>query len=151
MPATDAMFTIAPPPERSIASISYFMPRKVPRMLVRMPRLAPATRATFPASCCCGVLVMVIVCSLIWSASRRARPASGEPVQHRHGAGPVRPQVGQHVAVEARLGELAQHEGRQADVPAGVVDEDVVGVPDRLEQGGVVQPGLHLEPAGEVV
>ena len=37
-PAIDAMFTIAPPPDASIAGIWNFMPRKVPRTLVAMPR-----------------------------------------------------------------------------------------------------------------
>ena len=36
-PATDAMLTIAPPPLSSIAGIWCFMPRNVPRTLVRMP------------------------------------------------------------------------------------------------------------------
>ena len=36
-PATEAMLTIAPPPLASIAGISNFIPRNVPRMLVRMP------------------------------------------------------------------------------------------------------------------
>ena len=37
-PATDAMLTIAPPPLSSIAGIWCFIPRNVPRTLVRMPR-----------------------------------------------------------------------------------------------------------------
>ena len=36
-PAIEAMFTIAPPPPRSMAGIWNFMPRKVPRMFVAMP------------------------------------------------------------------------------------------------------------------
>jgi hypothetical protein len=36
-PATDAMFTMEPPPAASMAGISYFIPRKVPLTLVRMP------------------------------------------------------------------------------------------------------------------
>ncbi len=43
IPATDAMFTIAPPPLASMAGIWNFMPRKVPRMLVAMPRSNSAT------------------------------------------------------------------------------------------------------------
>ena len=38
IPATDAMFTIAPRPLASIAGIWNFIPRNVPRMLVAMPR-----------------------------------------------------------------------------------------------------------------
>ena len=37
-PASEAMFTIEPPPPASMAGIWYFMPRNVPRMLVAMPR-----------------------------------------------------------------------------------------------------------------
>ena len=37
-PATEAMFTMAPPPLASMAGIWNFIPRKVPRMLVAMPR-----------------------------------------------------------------------------------------------------------------
>ena len=37
-PATEAMFTIAPPPLASMAGIWNFIPRKVPRTLVAMPR-----------------------------------------------------------------------------------------------------------------
>jgi hypothetical protein len=42
-PASDAMFTIAPPPPSSMAGIWNFMPRKVPRMLVAMPRSKAVT------------------------------------------------------------------------------------------------------------
>src|SRR6266516_461455 len=241
------MLTIAPPPLRSIAWISYFMPRKVPRMLVRMPwsnssgsmlasgagmgpsvallkaasrrpklstarptsrsteavspmsvgttrawppsrrmpsatcssacwsraastmvaparanvcavtapmpRLAPATRATLPANCGGGgvvgaVVIGVLPASLSWSGS-------GEPVQQRHRADVVGLHVGQDVAAEAPLAELAQREAGQVVVPAGVVDEDVIGVArgiaEGLQQSGVVEVGLHLVPAGQVV
>ena len=37
-PAMEAMFTMAPPPLASMAGIWNFIPRKVPRMLVAMPR-----------------------------------------------------------------------------------------------------------------
>ncbi len=37
-PAVEAMFTIAPPPPRSMTGIWNFIPRNVPRMLVAMPR-----------------------------------------------------------------------------------------------------------------
>ena len=37
VPASEAMFTIAPPPVASMAGTWNFIPRNVPRMLVAMP------------------------------------------------------------------------------------------------------------------
>ncbi len=80
-------------------------------------------------------------------------PWSGQAVQDRHRGQMAGGQIGDHVAADGLLGQLAGHKQGQAAVSAGMVDHHVTGLLtlQRREQGRVVQAGPGLMSAREVV
>ena len=140
-PAIEAMFTMAPPPLASMAGIWNFIPRKVPRMLVAMPR-SNSSGSISASGAGSGPAL-----ALLNAASRRPNTVHGlvHHITHRRYVG----DVGAHGKRPATARLDAVGDGRERGGVAGGEDHGRPGGGERLGRGradSLARPGHQRDP-----